>query len=152
MVNRELLAPCGLYCGACGAYIATRDDNDRLRAGMAKVFGCAPEEIDCQGCQSEVRYAHCQTCAIRACAGEKGFEGCYQCGDFPCEHIEALGARFPHTVAHQVIMRTIPQWRELGTEAWVATEEARYTCPSCGQGLMRGGTRCPGCGGEVRPD
>lgn len=152
MINRELLSPCGLYCGACGAYIATRDGNDKLKAGIAKVFGCEPEDVNCQGCHSQVRYQHCQSCAIRSCAGDKGFEGCYQCEDFPCEHIDALGAMFPNTVAGKVIMRAIPAWRELGTEAWVAGEEARYRCPSCGQGLMRGSTRCHGCGQAVELD
>jgi len=28
ITNRELMAPCGLYCGTCGVYIATRDDNE----------------------------------------------------------------------------------------------------------------------------
>ncbi|MFZ3047037.1 MAG: DUF3795 domain-containing protein [Desulfatirhabdiaceae bacterium] len=31
--DKSLMAPCGLYCGACGIYIATRDKNDKLAAG-----------------------------------------------------------------------------------------------------------------------
>lgn len=152
MVNPELLSPCGLYCGVCGAYLATREDNPKLKQGIAKVFGCSPEEVECRGCRSQVRYKHCQSCAIRSCVDDKGFGGCYQCAEFPCGHIEALGAMFPHTVAHKVMLRAVSAWRELGTEAWVAAEEARYRCPHCQQGLMRGSTRCHVCGQAVLLD
>ncbi|RJX35187.1 MAG: DUF3795 domain-containing protein [Desulfarculus sp.] len=149
MVNRDLLSPCGLYCGVCGAYIATQKDSPALKAGIAQVFGCAPEEINCQGCRSSVRYKHCQSCAIRSCAEGRGYEGCHQCAEFPCGHIEALGAMFPNTVAHKVMLRAVEAWRKLGTEAWVAAEEARYRCPSCQQSLMRGAARCHRCGQAV---
>jgi hypothetical protein len=29
--NKELMAPCGLYCGLCGVYIAMRDKNKKFR-------------------------------------------------------------------------------------------------------------------------
>ncbi len=29
--NKDLMAPCGLYCGTCGVYIATRDSNEKFR-------------------------------------------------------------------------------------------------------------------------
>lgn len=33
--DKNLMAPCGLYCGACGVYIATRDKNEKFREVMA---------------------------------------------------------------------------------------------------------------------
>ena len=27
--DKNLMAPCGLYCGVCGVYIATRDKNEK---------------------------------------------------------------------------------------------------------------------------
>ena len=29
-INQNLLAPCGLYCGVCGVYYATRDKNEKF--------------------------------------------------------------------------------------------------------------------------
>ena len=29
-INQNLLAPCGLYCGVCGIYYATRDKNEKF--------------------------------------------------------------------------------------------------------------------------
>ncbi|MBF0399038.1 MAG: DUF3795 domain-containing protein, partial [Desulfobacterales bacterium] len=33
--NKNLMAPCGLYCGLCGIYIATRDKNEKFKTIMA---------------------------------------------------------------------------------------------------------------------
>ena len=48
--NKSLMAPCGLYCGACAVYIATRDKNEKFRAVIANLYGTKPEETECLGC------------------------------------------------------------------------------------------------------
>ena len=37
--NKDLMAPCGLYCGTCGVYIATRDGNEKFKAIMGNLYG-----------------------------------------------------------------------------------------------------------------
>ena len=34
-VNPDFLAPCGLYCGVCGVYYATRDENPQFAEKLA---------------------------------------------------------------------------------------------------------------------
>ena len=48
--NKDLMAPCGLYCGTCGIYIATRDNNEKFKAVMGNLYGTRPEETECLGC------------------------------------------------------------------------------------------------------
>lgn len=48
--NKDLMAPCGLYCGACGVYIATRDNNQKFKTIMGNLYGTTPEETECLGC------------------------------------------------------------------------------------------------------
>ncbi|MBW2322735.1 MAG: DUF3795 domain-containing protein [Deltaproteobacteria bacterium] len=133
-VNQELLAPCGLYCGVCGVYIATNDENQKFKERLSTVYNLPPDQIKCQGCLSDERFVYCRVCSIRTCALEKKYEGCHQCHDFPCELIDA----FPLPVGKKVIFRTIPAWRELGAQKWVEQEEKRYYCPHCGYRLFRG--------------
>ena len=140
-VNRELLAPCGLYCGACGILIAHRDDNQKFKEKLSAAYGCSPDEIVCQGCLSDVRFKYCAVCPIRSCTLEKKYEGCHQCEDFPCAMID----NFPVPVGKKVILRAIPAWREMGTEKWVEEEEKRYRCPHCGYELFRGARRWLAC-------
>jgi hypothetical protein len=148
MAEKELLAPCGLYCGVCGILMAHRDNNQKFKERLSTVYGCKPEDIACEGCMSETRFSFCQHCPIRSCAVGKEYEGCHECADFPCAYIE----NFPIPIGKQGILRAIPEWRELGTEKWVEAEEKRYTCPECGQKLFRGAGRCRNCKTPVSPD
>ncbi len=36
-VGKELLAPCGLYCGVCGVYIAHRDNNIKFKERLTTI-------------------------------------------------------------------------------------------------------------------
>lgn len=148
-INPEFLAPCGLYCGVCAVLYATRDNNQNFKERLVGVYkGKLPdsgnlttEDIRCQGCMSEEPFIYCRSCPIKDCTREKGYTGCHECDDFPCEHIED----FPMPVGKKVILRTIPYWREVGTERYVQDEEARYVCPDCGHRLFRGTKRCNKC-------
>ncbi len=147
-INKDLLAPCGLYCGVCGILIADRDGNEKFKERLCTVYGTRPEDLHCKGCLSDDVFGFCKVCAIKSCVQAKGIEGCHQCDDFPCEHIR----KFPMPVGKRVMLRAIPEWREMGTEAWVKAEEKRYHCPSCGYPLFRGAKRCRQCKEEVDVD
>ena len=49
-------------------------------------------------------------------------------------------------VGEKVILRSVPYWREYGTEKWIEDEYARYLCPGCGHKLLRDAKRCNKCG------
>jgi hypothetical protein len=155
--NRDLMAPCGLYCGACGIYIATRDGNEKFRAVMGKLYGTAPEETACAGCMQadppRQLYGYCRSCTIRDCVRAKGLSSCHQCGEWPCAMIE----RFPLATGLRVMKRAIPMWRaevaqlgdEEGSVEWARAECERYHCPACGSPLFRGAQRCRACKAPV---
>ncbi len=151
-VKKELLAPCGLYCGVCAIYMADRDDNQKFKERLVKIyrpFTKSIEDVQCTGCMSDgVIFGYCQSCPIRDCVKGKSFESCHQCNEFPCKFIK----RFPIPVGKKVILRAIPEWRELGTEKWVEAEEKRYHCPECGNPLFRGAKRCNKCKNPVNID
>ena len=147
-VRKELLAPCGLYCGVCAILIADRDGNVKFKEKLSKLYNVAVEDLSCNGCLSDKVFKYCTICPIKACTGEKKYEGCHQCESFPCEHIE----NFIMPVGKKVMLRAIPQWREWGTEKWVGEEEKRYVCPSCGYQLFRGAKRCRNCDVSVDRD
>lgn len=148
MINRDLLAPCGLYCGACGVMVAYRDQNEKLKRILADTYGTRPDDVVCHGCMSDVRFKYCQTCNIRSCVLQKGYEGCYQCNEFPCEYI----SEFPDPLGRRVMLRAVPEWKYLGTEKWVEAEERRYSCPSCGAKVLRGSSRCRVCKTSLNQD
>ncbi|MBN1315499.1 MAG: DUF3795 domain-containing protein [Anaerolineales bacterium] len=152
----ECIPPCGMYCGVCSIYLASRMNDlktlgrlaklySRLMPGMVSVSG---QDIYCNGCRSGRISAFCQFCAIRECAREKKLTGCHQCDDFPCDTIDS----FPIPAGKKIILRAIPSWRMYGTEEFIRIETARYVCPACGQQLYRGATRCSTCKSPVELD
>ncbi len=158
--NRDLMAPCGLYCGACGVYLATRDRNEKFKTVMGNLYGTRPEETQCLGCMQpdppKMLYGYCTLCKIRDCVRAKGFYSCHQCSEWPCSMIDNFGL----ATGVRVMKRTIPIWRRLAAELghekgsceWARSECERYHCPSCGKPLFRGAQRCRACKREVADD
>lgn len=155
--DKKLMAPCGLYCGVCGVYIATRDKNEKFRKAMGDLYQTKPEETACRGCMQsdppQELYLYCSMCEIRDCVRGKGFYSCHQCDRWPCAMIENFGL----ATGRRVMQRTIPIWRakvaelgdEKGSEEWARSELLRYHCPFCGKPLFRGAKRCRACKADV---
>ena len=85
----ELIAYCGLDCGKCEARLATLNDDDDLRAKVAKRWSelnnveITSEMINCEGCRVDgVKTVFCdELCQIRQCAMRNGFRNCGECED-----------------------------------------------------------------------
>ena len=160
--NPNFASPCGLYCGVCAIYIAHRDNNQKFKERLVGLYkggvsdkGTLPasenlsaEDIRCQGCLSDDLFMHCKQCEIRVCTKEKGYTGCHQCDEFPCEYIE----NFPMAVGKKVILRAVPYRRKVGTIKWIEDEEARYFCPECGNRVFRGAVKCNQCKAQLDLD
>jgi len=155
--NKELMAPCGLYCGTCSIYIATRDNNEKFKQVLGNLYGTKPEETECYGCMQadppRKLFGYCKTCGIKRCVIAKGYYSCHQCDEWPCSLIEGFG----FVTGKKVMKRAIPVWRkkvaELGDEKgsveWARSECERYYCSSCGSPLFRGAQRCRACKKQV---
>ena len=37
-INPNFLAPCGLYCGVCAVYYATKDENEKFKERLVGVY------------------------------------------------------------------------------------------------------------------
>lgn len=93
-----MIACCGLDCEQCKAFIATRDNNDPLRAAVAKEWAelyhapIQPEHINCTGCHSTgAKVYYCEAmCEVRKCCTGKGLPHCAACGDFACAALQQI--------------------------------------------------------------
>ena len=93
---KKMIAYCGLDCEECDAYLATRNNDDALRAKTAKLWSelngveITPEMINCEGCRADgAKTPFCESlCPIRQCALGKEFETCGGCADMDaCEKV-----------------------------------------------------------------
>lgn len=89
---KDLIAPCGIDCRVCDAYIATQNKDLEMMQKMAESFkqkygvDKPLDELECDGCGSGGKQiGFCAVCEIRVCAFDKGYATCAECADFPCE-------------------------------------------------------------------
>lgn len=168
-----LAAPCGLYCGACAIYVSyhTGDPEPMNRVGrvFAKlaeegVSGVPPlkegaefsleraqsmkkEDFLCEGCVSDVVALPCRVCALRDCAMGRGLATCAQCPDYPCQDLVSFNNDgIPH---HGEVLANTRRQRDVGLDAWIEEQRARWQCPRCGRSLDWYAMRCPGCGADA---
>ena len=89
MDYRQMTSPCGLDCFNCPVYLANEDMN--LRASIAERLNISLEEARCEGCRNvkgTISFlGNIEPCDVFRCTSEKGITYCYECADFPCDHL-----------------------------------------------------------------
>lgn len=86
---KNLIACCGLDCEKCDAYIATLNNDNKLREKTANLWSklnkteITPEMINCTGCRTAgAKTFFCSSlCQVRKCVKSKNFETCATCTD-----------------------------------------------------------------------
>ena len=171
--RQNLAAPCGLYCGACVIYRASRRGDSEFLKQIVEAFsgkegqlapgmpplrkGCDVSEAQrqmqdvkgtaCEGCLSEIVAFPCRICAFRDCVLEKGLTNCSQCPDSPCQPlVDFNNDGLPH---HGEVLANIQRQREIGLDAWIAEQEARWRCPQCGSTIDWYASQCADCGAAL---
>ncbi|MCF7912902.1 MAG: DUF3795 domain-containing protein [Candidatus Cloacimonetes bacterium] len=98
----KIIAPCGLICSECPAYLAQLNDDDVLRKKTAvewsEMYGgeIPPEAINCTGCLEDgIKISHCEECHVRACVMMKRVSHCTECVLYPCNKIEEFHGKVP---------------------------------------------------------
>jgi len=97
------MAYCGLMCGGCPIYLATREENTdkqrQMRTEIAKKCNeiyqsqYTPVDIsDCDGCRAEKGrlFTGCMKCEIRTCARKRKLNHCGQCDGYACDPLEKM--------------------------------------------------------------
>jgi hypothetical protein len=129
-----LIAPCGLDCRRCRAYIRERNP--------------------CPGCRGGDSHKSnaCLACVIKNCeeraAGTRRF--CLAGGDCPCACLVHLDRRYRTRYGISAI-GNLERIRAVGIRKFVAEETVKWTCSHCGALLCMHMPRCAHCG-DTRPD
>lgn len=98
-----MISCCGINCGECDAFIATKENDDEKRSEVAKLWSkqfnsdIKPESINCVGCLSESGpvFGYCEICSIRKCAKAKEIPNCAHCSEYACDSLEGLFKMLP---------------------------------------------------------
>jgi len=97
--NAELVAHCGLYCGACKAYLDEK----------------------CKGCHENTKATWCK---VRTCCAQKFIKTCAECAEFPdpkaCKNFNNFMSRVFALVFKSDRAACITQIKQLGLEGHAA--------------------------------
>ncbi|MHB8157399.1 MAG: DUF3795 domain-containing protein [Desulfocucumaceae bacterium] len=91
-----LVAPCGTYCGDCGAY-RVKDDPSLQEVFAERLQGLQINwnGVPCPGCRSIK--GKCLlvdgTCATYACVTKHDLDFCFECPEFPCAKLNPSADR-----------------------------------------------------------
>jgi hypothetical protein len=152
--HEELVAPCGLYCGACSIRLAGRRGDHELLKQIAEVVAVQQgqeiqaKDLACNGClSSDVVAIVCRNCQIRACALKKGIRHCSECADLPCQQLTDFSKDgLPH---HGEVLKNIDRRHKVGLASWAEEQRLRWRCPKCGAGVDWYASQCYECTADL---
>jgi hypothetical protein len=139
--EKDLLAYCGLYCGACSFRVAFEEkDHKHLQDMPSKYEEYKDAELQfCPGCRLDAQSGGCK---IRDCAVSKDIPHCGDCDEFPCELlIEFNNDGIPH---HSDAINNLRKLRNQGEEVWLIYQAKRWEC-ECGAKLSWYLKKCTKC-------
>ncbi len=127
----ELIAPCGINCGICLAYLRKKNK--------------------CGGCNGpdDQKPNYCRTCVMKNCEllakTDSGL--CIDCEKFPCQRLKRLDKRYStgYNVTNIGNLRHI---KEKGMSDFLETQRERYRCAKCGGVICVHRNFCLECGKE----
>ena len=119
MVNKGLIAPCGMDCRLC--------------------LGYQREKNKCPGCRKRDAYkaSYGRKCFIRSCLvlKEKGMEFCSEkCEKYPCKRLKDLDKRYRIRYGMSMV-ENLENIEKLGIKKFFNNQNKRWACKKC-RGLL----------------
>ena len=127
----ELIAPCGINCALCKAYLRPRKH--------------------CPGCLGDDSQKAITTirCRIKNCMeprpGRRAF--CSSCRRFPCRDLLHLDTRYRKKYGASPV-DNLQKIKRIGLRAFVRSEKSKWVCPECGAAICMHKPQCLKCGGS----
>ncbi len=130
-------APCGLDCFNCVFYLAREDSRamEELER-YQRVLGVPVEVMFCRGCRPQggciklhlnpmvSNRSEGEPCPAYACSRAKGVDFCFQCDEFPCDHLHPYADR-ADKVPHNTKVFNLCLIRKMGLERWAEEKALR---------------------------
>ena len=125
----SLIAPCGMNCGICLAYL--REKN--------KCPGCRGIDLNKPVTRSQCKIKTCPTFKRKKSAF------CFGCERFPCDRLKHLDKRY-RTKYKMSMIENLEHIKKSGLTKFVANEKTRWACSECGGTICVHKGYCFSCG------
>jgi len=132
----ELIAPCGMNCEVCSAYLALKSNVINKGIRMAYSTSCRPRDKRCAFLKKR--------CDLLLGTTVKY---CYECKDFPCPNLEHLDRRY-RTFHKMSMVENLEYIEEKGPRKFLAKEKEKWKRPKCDGIICCHNGICFNCGLE----
>jgi hypothetical protein len=129
----DLLAPCGICCGICKAYLAYTNNVPRQPGKITYCVGCLPRAKNCyikRGCPKFRKHE---------------LKSCSQCDVMPCKNLAHLDKRYRECYDMSMV-ENLKEIRATGVEAFLEGQRKKYRCFNCGGTVSVHDRKCYSCG------
>jgi len=117
--SEELIAPCGMNCALCSGYLALKNDVKSKGVGIPYCPGCRPRDKQCAFLKKRCK---------RLLTHEVNF--CYECKDFPCEHLKKIDRRYQKFFKMSFIENLLFIEKN-GVDRFFSIQKKKWECPTC---------------------
>ncbi len=131
----NLIAPCGMNCGICMAYLRERN----------KCPGCRATDTN-----KAITVIRCKILNCKVIQKGKA-KFCFECADFPCDRLKHLDKRY-RTKYSMSMIENLVNIRDYGIRKFVKNEDVRWTCSRCGGTICVHDGFCIECGKKNNQD
>ena len=129
----ELIAPCGINCALCRAYIAYTHSIPRVRGKITYCTGCLSRAKNCyvkRGCKKLSKHQ---------------IQSCSECDTMPCEKLAHLDKRYRERYGISMI-ENLKLITAKGNAEFLKSQAKEYTCSKCGDVVCVHDSKCLVCG------
>jgi len=127
-----LIAPCGMNCAICKAYLA-------YSIGVPKKRGSVTH---CSGCRIRNRNCYIKRGCTKLSKNQIQF--CFQCEQMPCQKLEHLDRRYRERYSMSMVSN-LRELEENGMDTFLKNQAAKFTCPKCGDVVSVHDCKCYVC-------
>jgi hypothetical protein len=122
--DKELIAPCGMNCRICSAYLALKYDIKEKGVKMSYCMGCRARDKECAFLKKK--------CSKPLNILNKRIKYCFECKGFPCERLNGLDKRYRENYKMSMIENSI-YIKKHGIEKFIEKEYKKWKCKKCGE-------------------
>lgn len=133
MIEEKLIAPCGMNCAVCVAFIGKKIDINKKGFNRTYCEGCLPRGENCLHMGSRCELL--KDGLVRFC---------FECESFPCKRLKALDKRY-RTKYHLSMIENLSDIKAKGIEDFLRKEEIKWSCPNCGDAICCHNGLCLNC-------
>jgi hypothetical protein len=134
----DVIAPCGMNCGICKAYLAYSRGVPYKKGEIYHCTGCRVRDKKCAFIKRDCEKLR-----------KKQISFCYECQEMPCERLAKLDQRYISYYGMSMLENQ-KMIKEKGMTEFLRSQSEKYRCPQCGDIVSVHNGKCYSCGFQAQ--